>query len=123
MPARALQSRCPADSQEDSRHGPRYYRLNPTAPQGPQPALRVMGQGGFHAGLSAKHKRRLCVVVDVFTPHALTGQAPSEGRGSEARRMPLDRFINDPFRALQERGHVKEKPQMADLLRVQAAAA
>jgi hypothetical protein len=35
----------------------------------------------------------------------------------EARRMPLYRLINDPFRTLQERAHVKGKPEMADWLR------
>jgi hypothetical protein len=32
-------------------------------------------------------------------------------------------MINDPFRTLQERANVKGKPEMADLLRPQAAAA
>jgi hypothetical protein len=39
----------------------------------------------------------------------------------EARRMPLYRFINDPFRALQERGDVKRAVEMADVLRPQEA--
>jgi hypothetical protein len=37
--------------------------------------------------------------------------------------MPLYRLINDPFRALQERGNVKGTPQMADVLRPQEATA
>jgi hypothetical protein len=41
----------------------------------------------------------------------------------EARRMPLYRLINDPFRALQERGYVKREAEMTDLLRPKAAAA
>jgi hypothetical protein len=59
----------------------------------------------------------------VFTQHATTGQAPIEVIMPEARRMPLYRLINDPFRALQERGNVKEKPKMADLFLLKAAAA
>jgi hypothetical protein len=51
------------------------------------------------------------------------GQAPIEGIVPEARRMPLYRLINDPFRALQERENVKGKPQMADLLLPKAVAA
>jgi hypothetical protein len=37
--------------------------------------------------------------------------------------MPLYRLINDPFRALQERRHVKPKVKMADFLLSKAAAA
>ena len=43
---------------------------------------------------------------------ATTGQAPIEVIVPEARRMPLYRLINDPFRALQERGHVKLKANL-----------
>jgi hypothetical protein len=46
---------------------------------------------------------------------ASTGQAPIETILPEAWRVPLYRLINDPFRALQERGSVKPKPTMADL--------
>jgi hypothetical protein len=53
----------------------------------------------------------------VFTQRASTGQAPIEVIMPEARRMPLYRCINDPFRALQERGYVKREAEMADLLR------
>jgi hypothetical protein len=59
----------------------------------------------------------------VFTPHASTGQAPIEVILPEARYMPLYRLINDPCRALQERGDVKREVEMADWLRPQAAAA
>ena len=59
----------------------------------------------------------------VFTQHATTGQAPIEVIVPEARRMPLYRLIDDPFRALQERAIVKPKAQMADLLRPQEATA
>ena len=52
-----------------------------------------------------------------------TGQAPIEVIMPEARSMPLYRLINDPFRALQERGDVKREAEMADLLRPQEAAA
>ena len=52
-----------------------------------------------------------------------TGQAPIKAIVPEARHMPLYCFINDPSRALQERGHVKPTATMADLLcRKQAAA-
>jgi hypothetical protein len=64
----------------------------------------------------------LFLVVYVVTQHATTGQAPLEVMVPEARRMPLYRLINDPFRALQERENVKGTPQMADLLRPQEAA-
>jgi hypothetical protein len=43
----------------------------------------------------------------VFTQHAATGQAPIEVIIPEARLMSLYGLINDPFRALQEHGHVK----------------
>jgi hypothetical protein len=41
----------------------------------------------------------------------------------EARRMPLSRVLNDPFGALQERGHVKATATRADFLQPQVAAA
>jgi hypothetical protein len=78
---------------------------------------------GCHSTHSAKRELRLLLVVDVLTPHASTGHAPSEVILPEARSMPLYRLINDPFRALQERGDVKREVEMADLLRPQAAAA
>jgi hypothetical protein len=78
---------------------------------------------GFHSILSAKRELVLFLVVYVFTQHATTGQAPIEVILPEARRMPLYRLINDPFRALQERGCVKRAAEMADLLRPQEAAA
>jgi hypothetical protein len=80
-------------------------------------------RGGFHSVLSAKRELRLFLVVDVFTQHATTGQAPIETILPEARRMPLYRVLNEPFRALQEPVNVKGKPQMADLLLPKAAAA
>ena len=61
-------------------------------------------RGGFHSVLSAKRELLLFRVVYVFTQHATTGQAPIEVVMPEARSMPLYRLINDPFRALQERG-------------------
>ena len=79
--------------------------------------------GGLHSVLSAKRELLLFLVVSLFTQHATTGQAPIETIRPEAGRMPLYRLINDPFRALQERGHGKEKPEMADLLLPKAAAA
>ena len=66
-------------------------------------------RGGFHSVLSAKRELLLFFVVYVFTQHATTGQAPIEVIVPEARRMPLYRLINDPFRALQERGNVKRQ--------------
>jgi transposase-like protein len=78
---------------------------------------------GFHSVLSAKRELVLFLVVYVFTQRASTGQAPIEVIVPEARRMPLYRLINDPFRALQERADVKQETEMADLLRPQAAAA
>jgi hypothetical protein len=80
-------------------------------------------RGGCHSVLSATRARLLFLVVYVFTQHATTGQAPIETMLPEARRMPLYGVINDPFRALQERAHVKGKPEMADLLLPKAAAA
>jgi len=64
----------------------------------------------------------LFLVVYVVTQHATTGQAPIEVMVPEARRMPLYRLINDPFRALQERNYVKPTATMADLLRPQEVA-
>ena len=78
---------------------------------------------GFHSVLSAKRELLLFVVVYVFTQQATTGQAPIAVILPEARRMPLYRLINDPFRALQERESVKSEATMADLLRPQAAGA
>ena len=80
-------------------------------------------RGGVHAVLSTKRELLRLFVVSLFTPHATTGQAPIEVIMPEARRMPVSRLINDPFRALQERGNVKGTPQMADLLRPQEATA
>ena len=78
---------------------------------------------GFHSVLSAKRELLLFLVVYVFTQRDSTGHAPIEVLVPEARRMPLYRLINDPFRALQEWGYVKLEPEMADLLRPQEAAA
>jgi transposase-like protein len=78
-------------------------------------------RGGFHTVHSAKRELRLFLVVYLFTQHATTGQAPIEVIIPEARRMPLYRLINDPFRALQERASVKPEATMADLLRPKAA--
>jgi transposase-like protein len=80
-------------------------------------------RGGFHSVLSAKRELLLFLVIYVFTQHATTGQAPIETILPEARRMPLYCVINDPFRALQERAHVKGKPEMADVLLPKVAAA
>jgi len=77
---------------------------------------------GFHSVLSAKRELLLFLIVYVFTQRASTGQAPIEVILPEARRMPLYRLINDPFRALQERGNVKREAEMADLLLAQDAA-
>jgi hypothetical protein len=59
----------------------------------------------------------------VFIQRATDGQAPIEAIVPKARRMPLYRLINDPFSALQERGHVQQKGPMADFLLGKAAAA
>jgi hypothetical protein len=59
----------------------------------------------------------------VFTQRASPGQAPIEVLVPEARRMPLYPLINDPLRALQERGYVKREAEMPDLLRPQEAVA
>jgi len=80
-------------------------------------------RGGGHAVLSATRELLLFLVVYVFTQRDRTGQAPIEVIVPEARRMPLYRLINDPFRALQERGYVKIEVEMADLLRPQEAVA
>jgi len=80
-------------------------------------------RGGFHSVLSAKRELLLFLVVSVFTQHATTGHAPIEVSVPEARRMPLYCLINDPFRALQERGNVKGTPHMADVLRPEEATA
>ena len=41
----------------------------------------------------------------------------------EARYMPLYQIINNPFRALQERGNVKREVEIADVFRPQKALA
>ncbi len=79
-------------------------------------------RGGFHSVRSAKRELLLFVVVYLFTQRATDAQAPIEVIVPEARRMPLYRLINDPFRALQERGYVKEQPTIAELLLPKAAA-
>jgi len=78
---------------------------------------------GFHSVRSATCELRLFLVVYVFTQQATTGRAPIEVIVPEARRRPLYRLINDPFRALQERTDVKPEATMADLLLPQEAAA
>jgi transposase-like protein len=78
---------------------------------------------GFHSVLSAQRELLLFLVVYLFTQRATDGQAPIEVIVPEARRMPLYRLINDPFRALQERGNVKGTPHMADLLQPEEATA
>lgn len=78
---------------------------------------------GFHSVLSAKRELLLFLIVYLLTQHTTDGQAPIEVIVPEARRMPLYRFINDPFKALQGRGNVKGNPQLADLLRLQEATA
>jgi hypothetical protein len=78
---------------------------------------------GFHSVLRAKRELLLFLLVSVFTQHATTGHAPLEVIMPEARRMPLYRLINDPFRALQEREDVKPEATMADLLLPREAAA
>jgi hypothetical protein len=78
-------------------------------------------RGGLHSVLSVNRELRLLLVVDVFTPHVTTGQAPIEVIMPEAHRIPLYRLINGPFRALQERASVKSEATMADLLRPQEA--
>ena len=79
-------------------------------------------RGGFHAVLSAKRELLLFLVVYVFTQQPPPGQAPIERIVPEARRRPLYRLINAPFRALQERANVKSEAPMADLLRPEEAA-
>ena len=78
---------------------------------------------GFHAVLSAQRAWLRCLVVYGFTQRGSTGQAPIAVIRPEARRMPLYRLLNDPFRALQERNAVKPEAHRADLLRPQAVAA
>ena len=73
--------------------------------------------------LSATRERLLFLVVSVFTQHATTGHAPIEVILLEARRMPVYRWINDPFRALQERNYVKSEAPVVDWLLPQEALA
>ena len=80
-------------------------------------------RGGLHAVRRAKRELLLFLVVYVCTQHATTGQALIEVIRPAARSMPLYRLLNDPFRALQERGDVKREVEMADVLRPQEAAA
>ena len=80
-------------------------------------------RGGFHSVLSATRELLLFFVMYLCTQHATTGQAPIEVIVPAARFMPLYRLVHDPFRALQERHHVKATAMLADLLRPQAATA
>jgi hypothetical protein len=80
-------------------------------------------RGSLHAVLSGTRERLLFLVVYVFTQRASTRQAPSEVMMPEARRMPLYRCLNDPVRALQERGYVKREAERADVLRPQETTA
>ena len=80
-------------------------------------------RGSVHSVLSGTRDLRLFLVVDVCTQRASTGQAPIAGIMPEARRLPLYRCINAPFRALQERGYVKREAEMADVLRPQETTA
>jgi hypothetical protein len=68
---------------------------------------------GVPAARSAKRDLRLLLVIDVFPQHATTGPSPIAAIVPEARRMPLSRLPNDPFRALQEREAVQAPATMA----------
>jgi transposase-like protein len=78
---------------------------------------------GFHSVLSATRELLLFLVIYLFTQRATDGQAPIEVIVPEARRMPLYRLMNDPFRVLQERANVTRETEMADLLLPQTAGA
>src|SRR5262245_33263346 len=78
---------------------------------------------GLHSVLSAKRALLRFLGVYGVTQRGSTGQAPIAGIMPEARRMPLYRLLNAPFRALQERNAVTPEAHMADLLRPQAVAA
>jgi hypothetical protein len=80
-------------------------------------------RGGFHSVLSSTRELLLFVVVYLFTQRDADSQAPIDVIVPEALRMPLYRLINDPFRALQERRHVKPTVKRADFLLSKAAAA
>jgi hypothetical protein len=71
-------------------------------------------RGGFHSVLSATRALLLFLVVYVLTQRATAGQAPIEVIVPEVRRMPLYHLINDPSKALQERGYVKPTATMAN---------
>jgi hypothetical protein len=88
-----------------------------------KPAFKDIVPWGFSHSPQRQTEAGPFLVVYVFTQHATAGQAPIEVIQPEARRMPLYRLISDSLRALQERGHVKAKPQIADLLLKKAAAA
>jgi len=80
-------------------------------------------RGGVPGVRSATRELRLFLVVDLVTPRATDGQTPIEVILPEARGMPLYRWINDPFRVLQERESVKSEATMADVLLPEAATA
>jgi hypothetical protein len=65
----------------------------------------------------------LFVTVYLFSSRAADGQAPIEVIMPAARRIPLYRLTNDPFRALPEQALVKKKATMADFLQIKEAAA
>jgi hypothetical protein len=73
---------------------------------------------------SAKQELLLVVIIiDAFTNVLPTGKLCLIGAiVPEARRMPLYRWINDPFRALQARESAKSETAVADLPRGETAA-
>jgi len=89
------------------------------------PGLPAVRRDSRRLSLGAQRHTALLLFFGVYvcTQRASTGQAPIAVIVPETRSMPLYRLINDPFRALQERGDVKREAKMADLLCPQEAAA
>jgi hypothetical protein len=89
----------------------------------PGPSSDFTAPVGF--SLRPQCQRRAAALLRRLSVHTACDHRPRpiEVIVPEAWRMPLYRFINDPFKALQEQASVKATAPMADLLLAREAAA
>ena len=69
---------------------------------------------GFFTVISAKRELIFFLLMYVFVQQPGSGKAPIESIMPEARKMPLYRLINDPFRTVIGVENVKRNVKMAD---------